>query len=107
MKRIVKVTDHGRKRVIGVIDDHELTYTKKVDMRRHLYKVLDAWGIDGKLFTNHLWPLNYTIIVNETTEGKQYRISAEEAKMKGDFLNHKPGAQLFVPRKCWTVGPIK
>lgn len=82
-------------------------FKKRAKLSKHLYKNLDAWGIDGRYFRDVLLPNNYSVEITETEEGKTYTATAEEINKNGQYYHFKReedhGAQIFLPRRYWVV----
>lgn len=93
-------------RFIGEIDHDRKLFVKKVRLSEHLFKKLDAWGMDAQYFNDVLLPGGYTIMVYEEEEDLWYGAPAQIIKDKGTFLHFKNGpvdhrAQVFLPRIHW------
>lgn len=100
--------DH--KRFVGTLDANKKVYTKYVRESSHLFRKLDAWGIDAEIFTNQLLARNVTIRVNDQETGRMYQVSAKAFAHYGRFFHFKQGdtshkAQIFLPRAYWTRTP--
>ena len=84
-------------RIIGNADKDRKVFTKHVQKSKHLFKKLDAWGIDAEVL-DKLVEKDYRIIVKDRDESKNYYVTASEWKEKGDYLHFKPHrAQVFLP----------
>lgn len=91
-------------RTIGFCDPHRKYFQKIVRLSRHLFRKLDAWGIDAEYFNEVLLPLNYWVEIWESEEKKQYRASAKTIQEKGQYLHFKGHkAQIFLPREYWIL----
>jgi hypothetical protein len=93
-------------KVIGILDDKKKIFKKIVWKSKHLFRSLDAWGIDGKFFSEVLLPNNYTIQVHDKEENIIYETTAENIKKHGYFYHFKNkrgdwGVQIFLPRVYW------
>lgn len=89
---------------IGNYNEKKNTLTKFVKRSRHLFKSLNAWGIDGDAFAVHLEPQNATIVIKETEEKKTYSATAEEIKKHGRWMSFGDhGPQIFLPLEYWIV----
>lgn len=72
-------------------------FSKYVRKSRHLFKKLNAWGIDAAFFDSVLLPNNMTIKIYETEGRKVYSASAQYWKENGQYLHFKGhGAQIFL-----------
>lgn len=96
--------------VVGDLEDG--VFFKKVRSSAHLFRKLNAWGIDGNVFTKCLLPINATIVVYDEEEGKRYQCTARQFEAKGTWLHFKEGtsdhyAQIFLPLKDWETPKIK
>ena len=94
--------------MIGMFYSDINMFVKRVKLSKHLFKVLDAWGIDSDFFTDVLLPRNISIKVVEEEERKEYTITAEKFKQKGQYSHFKnknrdDRAQIFCPRRFWDV----
>ena len=97
------IQDHeGRERVVG--DISEGVFYKKVKESVHLYRGLDAWGIDERLFKTVILANTHLMKILDTENNRLYEIEPKVFKEKGLYRNHKPfGAQIFLPRKYWRI----
>ena len=106
---IVKINEGTPfERVIGDLDYEYRIFRKNVSLSKHLFRKLDAWGIDGQYFTEVLLPNSYTVEVFEREEKRLYKTSVNKIKEHGVFLHFKrPGfenrAQVFMSRKHWEI----
>ena len=102
----IKVKGH----IIGELEDG--VFVKRVRSSRHLFRKLNAWGIDGNVFTKCLLPINAKIVVYDEEEGKRYECTAKHFDSKGTWLHFKEGtsdhyAQIFLPLKEFKTPEIK
>lgn len=93
-------------RIIGELENG--VFTKKVRESQHLFRVLDAWGIDATIFHTHLLPINAKIKIFETERGKVYITDALTYKKKGEYYHfkkagHDYSSQIFLKRKYFIV----
>lgn len=96
---------NGEVRKIGTLDNR--IFRKSVKKTKHLYKKLDAWGIDAEIFTDVLQFQADTISVFDKEENKEYKTSIEMFKKKGQYLHFKPyRAQIFLSRRYWNLPVI-
>ena len=87
--------------VIGVL--HENTFTKRVNERKHLLRIWDAWGVQDTVLNQLPSKTKIHIIdddekVYETTVEEYYRLG--QAK---EFGAH--GMQMFLSRKHFNKEP--
>ncbi len=89
---------------IGIYDTEKNIYIKHgVKKSKHLFKKMDAWGVDQNTFENILKP-ECRIIIEEVEERKRYETTHEKMKAEGEYLNFGEHAlQIFLPREKWTV----
>lgn len=88
-------------KTLGIVDKEKKIFFKEVSRRKHLFKNLNAWGIDSRVFEK-LLEKDYTIKVHDRDTGKFYRQSAKTIKEKGTFLHFKGyGTQIFLPLEMW------
>jgi len=106
-KRVIINQGKRTERVIGKIYEEDCIFTKEVIGSRHLFRVLDAWGIDAKLFTEVLLPKNYIIRVMDVESHILYEIDAERFKDNSQYYHFNEDklkdhrAQIFCSRKHW------
>lgn len=98
----------SQERFIGMFYPERNLFVKRVKLSKHLFRVLDAWGIDGGFFTDVLLPNKTTIVVAEEEERKEYKITAEKFNKKGRYYHFKnkkrdDRAQIFCPRRFWDI----
>jgi len=94
--------------VIGSIEGH--TFKKTVYKSKHLFRKLNAYGIDAEYFTKVLLPENYNIEIYEKEEGITYNVSAQNFRKHCTFQHFKNkltgkdyGAQVFLPINKWNI----
>lgn len=93
------------KKLIGTYDNG--VFRKDVLVSRHLFRVLDAWGVDSK--TLHSLPEGSKIVLDSVEEGKWYTTTKEEFLELGEaYLHFKQPkedyrTQLFLKRYHWRV----
>jgi len=102
-------TSRGKKN-IGYIKNN--IYYKIVKGSKHLFKVLDAWGIDSGLLNDYLLPNNSKIIVYDKEDGMFYETDAQNFSLNAVYYHFKNtaedyGTQLFLPRKFWNQRSVK
>lgn len=101
MKKVFKI---GYKN-IGTLDGN--IFSKEVSLSRHLFRVLNAWGLDSA--TLHKLPNDTVIELHELEEDKWYKTTKEEFLRLGEhYLHFKTvvedfKTQLFLPRRHWKV----
>lgn len=90
---------------IGELKDG--VFRKEVMKSKHLFRVLDAWGVDSK--TLHKLPEGTKIVIHELEEDKVYTTTKEEFLSLGEtYLHFKQPkedyrAQLFLKRDRFKV----
>ncbi len=97
----------GRKN-IGELDGD--VFYKEVLLSKHLFRVLDAWGIDSQTLSS--LPNKTKIEIHEQEENKVYRSTKEEFIEHGQYYHFKEPrtdhrVQLFLPRKCFRIDEPK
>lgn len=100
----MKIFKLGRK-TIGTLDNG--VFSKDVCLSRHLFRAMDAWGMDSK--TLHSLPMGSKIVFNELEEGKVYKTTKEDflrlgeqyLHFKNDSIDHR--AQLFLRREHFQI----
>lgn len=97
-------------RVIGDLDPKRRVFSKQAKLSKHLFKMLDAWGVDAEYFDQVLYPGDYLIQVNELEEMVRYEVPAATMREKGQFYHFKGGqdhrTQLFLPRVEWRMSKL-
>lgn len=96
----------GKKRVIGFLDNKNRRFKKTVERSKHLFRVLDAWGLDSDFFTDVLLPGEYRIQVFDKEDKVVYEIDTEKVSKKGRYYHFKNKkidhrAQIFCSRRHW------
>jgi len=103
----IGIMTNKRERYIGDYLPEINVFRKNVKESKHLFRKLDAWGIDGYFFTEVLLPKNALIHIWESEMGLHYRITAKEFKKYGRFYHFNKGednkAQIFCPRHRFTI----
>lgn len=96
-----------KNRVIGQLYEEDKIFRKVVQSSKHLFKKMDAWGLDADLLENTLVPGEHEIRILDKDEMKVYTITAKEFKRDGVYLHFKKGAdhgtQVFVPRAKFAM----
>jgi len=93
---------NGERRTIGTLINR--TFTKRVKESMHLYKKLDAWGIDADVFIKTLKAESDYIVVEDIESRNVYRVKTEVFSDNGKYLHFKPHrAQIFLPRMYWEM----
>jgi len=110
MPIILKYDNGQEKKIIGTLDPDIKVFSRKVQESKHLYKVLDAWGVDSQYFNDVLYPGGYTLKINDIEKKVHYQVTAEDFAKNATYLHFKTatvdhGAQLFLARKYWTKEP--
>jgi hypothetical protein len=101
MSKVFKI---GRK-TIGVLENG--VFSKDVLLSKHLFRILDAWGVDSS--TLHKLPRGSKIVIHELEEGKRYITTKEDFMRLGKtYLHFKQPqedyrTQLFLKREHFTV----
>jgi len=106
---LIKINENTpNERVIGELVGN--TFKKKVKKSFHLFRKLDAWGIDGRYFRDVLLPNNYTIHVHDTEDNRIYITTAEQIDKNGQYYHFKKEedhkAQIFLPRRYWQTADL-
>jgi len=82
------------------------TFFKEVLRSKHLFRVLDAWGIDSKTLNG--LPANTKIVIHELEEDKWYRTTKEDYLEHGQYYHFKNEkvdnrTQLFLKRARFKI----
>ena len=101
----------GRKN-IGTLDRKKKTYRKVVRKSKHLFRALDAWGIDAAFFNDVLLPENYTIRVYDKDEKTTYEITADGFRANSQYFHFKNEdtdhyTQVFCPLRNWRTTSLR
>lgn len=103
---IVTYNNGIERKIIGTLDPDRKVFSKKVSASKHLFKKLDAWGVDAQYLNDVLAPADYTIKITDTEEHIRYQTTAKHMLEKGTYFHFKSavrdyGAQVFLPRSLW------
>jgi hypothetical protein len=95
-----------QERVIGFLDTNNKIFKKSVWLSKHLFQVLDAWGIDAVYFRDVLYPNGYKIQIWEREEDEVYEATAEDIMKHGQYYHFKSEkedhrSQIFLSRRYW------
>lgn len=91
---------NGSRRMVGWLKDR--IFRKKITGSVHIYRKLDAIGIDAELFKDTLLGQADSIRVLDKETNDIYEASVKLIDEKGQYLHFKPHrAQIFLPRRYW------
>lgn len=109
MKNIIITEEDGKNKKIGSLSEKKgQIFYKTMSFSKHLYKKLDAIGIDAQYFTDELLGKVKQIRVKDKDKGAIYSVDTNLFKDKGIYLHHKPHrSQIFLPRKWWYKFKVK
>lgn len=82
-------------KIIGELVNN--VFTKYVNDKKHLYRRLDAYGIDLKVFEEALEPTNAQIVIH--SDSGVYTTYARTYRTHGIVINEGFGRQIMLPRK--------
>ncbi len=83
---------------VGYKDVETKQFLKNVDIKKHLLRYADAWGVDYKTFADELLPENYTMIFMDGSV--KYTTTAERFAKDGFMKKFDEyGLQIFLSRK--------
>lgn len=104
----IQFHDGLRKRNIGTFNESTNTFSKVVDRRKHLFKKLNAWGIDAKYLNDVLLPNDSLIVVYDRFKEITYKVTASKMRERGVFYHFDDGtedngAQIFLPITEWDA----
>lgn len=90
-------------RLIGNFEDG--VFISKRQASKHLYKKLNAWGIDSKALNGLINDKQLKqVIIIDTETNIRYITDASNFKKFGTTLNHKPHrTQIFLPLEHWVA----
>jgi len=105
-KLVIRINEGTeQEKVIGFLDYEKGVFIKEVYGSKHLFKKLDAWGIDAKFFEDVLLPNNFKIRIIDKEKDLVYEASSKTFKEKGYYYHFKGKEdwrpQIFLPRKYW------
>ena len=89
--------------VIGLYSFDKKTFKKIVDRRKHLLRIMDAWGIQSTAIAEIINDGGEWLQVFDKHDGILYEISIEEFKKRAVERDFGDGKQLFVSRKYFTT----
>lgn len=97
----IQITEsNGSRRMIGTLKGD--IFRKRIKGSKHIYRKLDAIGIDAKIFKDVLLGQTKQIRVLDTDENMVYFVSTELFDKKGEYLHFPPHrAQIFLSRRYW------
>lgn len=85
------------KKHVGKYYPEQKLFTKTVKRSKHLFRVLNAWGIDNKVLET--LPNNVIIVIRELEGNKEYSTTAGYFKEKGQFYHFKNAKNDFGVQK--------
>lgn len=100
----IEIQTNLGKRYIGDYNSETKKFYKIVSESKHLFKKLDAWGIDGYYFEEVLLPNKAVIQIYDKESNFDYYIDATDFKKHGMYFHFKNNnednkAQIFCPRR--------
>jgi hypothetical protein len=102
--------DKGKptEKMIGSLDKTNKIFFKKIWGSVHIFRVLNAIGIDSNYLNTVLALENYKIVVEDQETGKRYAVMAQTFKEQGQYFHFKNQAtdhhtQLFLPIPKWRL----
>jgi len=100
---LITITDNnGKEKKIGELLNR--IFYKKVSIKKHLFKKLDAYGIDAEFFNDVLLNQADFIKVKEKETGEILHTTVKHFQKKGKYLHFKPHkAQIFLSRRLWII----
>jgi hypothetical protein len=94
-------------RTIGILYPKDKIFHKNIYGSKHIFKVLNAIGVDAKYFTDVLLPQNYTIKVFDNETGVEYNVESQKMRKYGQHYHFKKEtddkAQIFLPLRYWNM----
>ena len=102
----------GVRRLAGILDENRNVFKKHVRESTHLFRKLDAWGIDAEIYNNILKPRNAEIVVHDDETGRMYMTRASRVAQYGRYFHFKDDkqshkAQIFLSRAYWDRTPAR
>jgi len=109
-KQVILINDNTR--VIKAGEIVKNTFYKAVSKSKHLFKMLDAWGLDSELFNKYLLPKNMHLVVYDKEEKLVYEIDAKDFDKNAQYYHFKNGnqdhrTQIFLPRRFWSISSLE
>lgn len=101
MKKKVYIRVGQELKTIGEIEEGIFTSYRKTS--QHLYRKLNAWGIDYKALKGMVENEKvHTIRIVDTETNTEYKVNATTFFEKGTVLHFKPHrTQVFLPLEFW------
>lgn len=87
---------------IGTFDREDNVFRKQVSVKRHLLKIMDAWGIQENVI-DELTDTGATIQIHEREDDKIYSISVDDFLAHAVVRDFGDGKQYFTSRKFFTT----
>jgi hypothetical protein len=102
----LKVGYSNHDRFVGTYDPNKNIYRKYVRESEHLFRKLDAWGIDAKLFNELILPKSAVVVITDNETNRVYQTTAKNIGENGRYFHFKEGdvshkAQIFLSRAYW------
>lgn len=92
---------HHKAKNVGTYDRQKNVVKKEVDKNIHLFRKLNAWGIDNNLLEG----INFdtTILIHEKTDDQYYWLTKQEInEVATDYIGYvEHGLQKMVPLHLW------
>jgi hypothetical protein len=104
----IRIMQDGRKILIGKYDPEKKLLRKRVKESKHLFRTLDAWGVDIRLFDDPNIAADASIEVYDDEERVFYLSTVRNFRDKGKIYHFKKmgidyQTQIFLPRQFWDV----
>jgi len=97
---IIKINN----KTIGKLFKERKQFVKTVKLSKHLFRILDAWGIDWGFFEGTLLPEDYEILIIDKENNINYYSRAKEFRTNGLIREYgQHGTQIFLPRKYFST----
>lgn len=94
--------DDGETRVIGIIERE--AFIKHVKESKHLYRKLNAWGLDTEKFENEISEECDSIHVVDIENDTLYIAEPKDFQEHGEYLHHEPHReQVFLSLEHWSA----
>jgi hypothetical protein len=94
--------DNGNIKQVGEI--YNRCFYRRVKEDKHLFRTLNAWGIDAEVFNTVLLTECERIKFYDTQKHLVYEVPVIRFKEFGSYQHHKPHRpQIFLPLIFWSV----
>jgi len=94
----IYTNDEGKR--VGVLFDR--TYTSPRKKSKHLFRAMDAWGIDTKIVEDLIHNVCLWIEIDDVEEHIVYKVPFDTFCKMGVKRDFGHAEQMFLPRSYWS-----